>query len=118
MPFIIAVIVLLIPALCYAQAGANLAAGQAKFQQLCATCHGATGKGDGAAAAGLNPRPRNFSDAAYMARRTDADLKKVILEGGPAAGLSALMPPWKTSCSETDIANLIAYIRSLSKGAK
>ncbi len=38
-----------------------LAHGKAQFEQQCASCHGAAGKGDGAAAAGLNPKPRNFT---------------------------------------------------------
>jgi mono/diheme cytochrome c family protein len=94
---------------------ADVAAGKAKFQQLCASCHGATGKGDGAAAAALNPKPRNFSDAAYMKARTDADLKNIIMNGGPAVGKSATMPPWKASLKDADVDNIIAFIRTLSK---
>lgn len=90
-------------------------AGKAKFQMFCASCHGATGKGDGAAAAALNPKPRNFQDTATMGKKTDAHLKKVIQQGGTAVGLSALMPPWGSSLSEQDLANVIAYIRSLGK---
>lgn len=93
----------------------DIAAGKVKYNTLCASCHGATGKGDGAAAAALNPRPRNFQDVAYMGKKTDADLKKVIQKGGAAAGLSPLMPAWGASLTEQDIANVIAYIRSLGK---
>lgn len=89
--------------------------GKTKFQQLCASCHGVSGKGDGAASAALKPKPRNFSDATYMKSRTDADLKKVIMEGGPAVGKSASMPPWKASLQGSDLDNIIAYIRTLSK---
>ncbi len=94
---------------------ADANAGKAKFQQLCASCHGAAGKGDGAAAVALNPKPRNFSDAAYMKTRTDADLKNIILNGGVAAGKSATMPPWKASLQGADVDNIIAFIRTLSK---
>lgn len=94
---------------------ADASAGKAKFQQLCASCHGATGKGDGVASAALNPKPRNLSDAAYMKTRTDADLKNVILNGGAAIGKSASMPPWKASLQGADVDNLIAFIRTLSK---
>jgi mono/diheme cytochrome c family protein len=94
---------------------ADANAGKAKFQQLCASCHGANGKGDGAAAANLNPKPRNLSDAAYMKTRTDADLKNIILNGGPAVGKSATMPPWKASLQAADVDNIIAFIRTLSK---
>ncbi len=90
-------------------------AGKAKYDLFCATCHGATGKGDGVAAAALNPKPRNFQDAASMGKKSDADLSKVIKQGGAAAGLSPIMPPWGSSLSDQEVANVIAYIRSLSK---
>lgn len=95
-------------------AAPDVAAGRTTFQALCASCHGAAGKGDGVAAAGLNPKPRNFQDTAFGASRTDAALKKVILEGGAASGLSPVMPSWKGSLTDQDVVNLIAYIRSLS----
>src|SRR5262249_14443873 len=44
------------------------------FAKRCALCHGAEGHGDGIAARGLNPKPRNFHDLAYMSTRTDAQL--------------------------------------------
>ncbi len=64
-----------------------------KWTTLCASCHGTGGKGDGAAAASLDPKPRSFSDADWQAKVTDDHLAKIIVEGGPAVGLSALMPP-------------------------
>ncbi|OGQ05849.1 MAG: hypothetical protein A2W61_06600 [Deltaproteobacteria bacterium RIFCSPLOWO2_01_44_7] len=96
----------------------DVAAGKAKYNLLCTTCHGATGKGDGAAAAALNPKPRNFQDVAYMSKKTDADLKKVIQQGGAAVGMSPVMPPWGSSLNDQDVANVIAYIRSLGKTGK
>ena len=38
-----------------------LARGKALYDQTCATCHGAQGKGDGPGAGQLNPKPRNFA---------------------------------------------------------
>lgn len=35
------------------------------FAQNCAMCHGAEGKGDGAAGAGLNPKPRNLVEGPW-----------------------------------------------------
>lgn len=37
------------------------ARGKEVFTAQCVVCHGAEGKGDGAAAAALNPKPRNFT---------------------------------------------------------
>ena len=92
---------------------ADVAAGKAKYDQNCVVCHGATGKGDGAAAASLNPKPRNFTDQAYMSKRTDAQLTAVIKSGGAANGLSAMMAPFGTMLSDADIANVVAYVRTL-----
>jgi mono/diheme cytochrome c family protein len=41
-----------------------MAHGKALFAQNCATCHGPEGKGDGPGGAGLNPKPRNFTQQA------------------------------------------------------
>lgn len=90
-------------------AAPDLAAGKAKFQQLCATCHGQVGKGDGPAGAGLNPKPRDLS----ITTKTDAELKTIMTKGGAAAGLSPTMPPMGATLSEPELANVIAFIRSL-----
>jgi mono/diheme cytochrome c family protein len=63
------------------------------LQTRCAPCHGAEGKGDGAAAAALNPKPRNLSDKAWQESVKDDYIEKIIAEGGPAVGKSPLMPP-------------------------
>lgn len=95
----------------WAQTKGDSNAGKAKYNQFCTTCHGAFGKGDGPAAAGLNPKPKDLS----ATKKTDAELKKIIKEGGAANGLSPLMPPWGPALSEQDINNVIVYIRSLGK---
>lgn len=91
---------------------ADMEAGKAKFQQHCAICHGPTGDADSPTAAALDPAPRVLSDAEWQASVDDAYLSKVIREGGPAVGLSPLMVA-QQSLSETDVADIIAYIRSL-----
>jgi len=42
----------------------SLARGAEVYQTNCASCHGALGKGDGPASAGIDPRPTDLSDAA------------------------------------------------------
>ena len=41
-----------------------IAMGKSIFNTTCVSCHGANGKGDGVAASGLNPKPRNFTSKA------------------------------------------------------
>src|SRR5690348_16116981 len=53
----------------------------ARFESLCATCHGANGKGDGPAAANLSVKPRDYTDPAWQASVTDDQLRQIILLG-------------------------------------
>ena len=63
------------------------------FKTRCSTCHGLEGKGDGAAAAALNPKPRSFADKEWHKTVTDEHIEKIIVGGGPSVGKSPLMPP-------------------------
>jgi mono/diheme cytochrome c family protein len=65
---------------------------RALFSNVCAVCHGATGKGDGTASASLNPKPRNYADAAWQKTVTDDEIRKAILLGGAGVGKSMMMP--------------------------
>ena len=82
----------------------------------CAACHGDTGAGDGAAAAALDPKPRNFADAAWQDKVDDAHLTKVILEGGTAVGLSPMMAPNPQLKDKPEVvAALVKKIRGFKK---
>lgn len=95
-------------------ADADVAAGQARFQQLCASCHGATGAADGPASARLRPRPRPLGDASWQSNVDDAYLKLVISRGGPAVGLSPMMIGWDHTLRGEALDDVVAYIRSLA----
>jgi len=84
------------------------------FETICGACHGPEGKGDGPAGAALNPTPADFSNPEFWNdERTDAHLKKVITEGGAAAGKSPLMAPYGGQFEEAEIDALIAHIKTL-----
>lgn len=113
---------LLIPSVSMA---GDVAAGQAKFQTLCVSCHGPEGKGDGptgkALAAAGQPAPRDFSIGGFKLDTdgdgdpgTDADLKNVITKGAMAFGGSPMMAPIQ-GLSDADLDNMVAFIRSLKK---
>src|SRR5262245_26922072 len=96
----------------------NKAAFEARrtFQTICATCHGPGGKGDGTAAANLNPKPRNYTDKAWQASVTDDDIKKIILTGGAAVGKSATMPAQPQLANQPDVVDeLVKIIRGFGK---
>jgi mono/diheme cytochrome c family protein len=91
--FLAAVVVLLGGAAgAHAQTPGSPAAanGKAIYEQRCVQCHGAGGRGDGAAAPVLIPRPRDFTSAKYKLRTTetgslptDDDLIRTIAHGVP-----------------------------------
>jgi mono/diheme cytochrome c family protein len=73
----------------------------------CVSCHGPTGKGDGAAAVALNPKPADWTSSRVQ-DEPDGELFWKISNGrGP-------MPPWK-HLPESDRWAVIRYIRSLKK---
>ncbi|MFT4711281.1 MAG: mono/diheme cytochrome c family protein [Bacteroidia bacterium] len=97
---------------------AVIAAGKASFiANTCASCHGETGNADTPVGMALKPTPRAFSDADWQDSVTDAHIKKVILEGGAANGLNALMVSFKTNFENKDaeLDSVVAFIRSLKK---
>src|SRR5712692_7079762 len=98
-------------------AGGDPKKGKEKYieNMRCSACHGESGHGDGPAAVALNPKPRNFSDCAYMKGRTDAQLANVIKNGGPSEKLSPLMAPFASQLKDNEINDVVAYVRSLCK---
>jgi mono/diheme cytochrome c family protein len=83
------------------------------FTQRCSTCHGASGKGDGAVAAALNPKPRDLSGADWQKSVTDEHIEKIILGGGAAVGKSPMMPPNPDLESKPDV---VRALRQLVRG--
>ena len=93
---------------------ALVAEGKQVYEVNCLVCHGPTGKGDGQAAAALDPKPRNFTDAKYMATRSVEALRNVITEGGQAAGMSPIMIGWKAILKPEQIKAVLAFVQSLA----
>ncbi|MGB5808975.1 MAG: cytochrome c [Polyangiales bacterium] len=84
------------------------------FQARCVTCHGPNGKGDGPGSAALNPKPRDYTSAEWQKSVTDENIAKIIVGGGPAVGLSALMPPNPDLADKPEVvAALVAVVRNL-----
>ena len=85
---------------------------KATFGTVCGTCHGLEGKGDGVAAAGLNPKPAAFGDPEFWKTRDEAHIKKVIKEGGASVGKSPMMAPFGAQFNDEQIAALAAHVMS------
>lgn len=99
-------------------AGAPAGAADVKevYKFYCAQCHGLTGKGDGPnVTKDFGTDPRNFTSAKEMEKLSDADIKNVVLDGGPSASKSELMPPWGKTLAAADVDALVKYLRELCK---
>ena len=57
------------------------------YQGQCASCHGASGRGDGAAGKGLDPAPANFHDAERMRVRSLYGLYNTVTLGVTGTGM-------------------------------
>lgn len=86
--------------------------GQQVYATTCTPCHGTGGKGDGPAAAALNPKPADHTSKEVIGARTDAKLAEIIKMGGGVVGKPTM--PAAPQLSETDVKDVIAYLRQLS----
>ena len=84
--------------------------GKQLYDTNCASCHGAGGKGDGPAGQFLNPKAKDFATA--LKGQGDADITKVIAEGGAAVGKAAIMPAYKGKLSDEDLTAVVQYVKS------
>lgn len=83
----------------------SIALGKKVADANCVSCHGPRGKGDGVAAAALNPKPADWTSAKIKAE-TDGELFWKISTGRGA------MPAW-SFLPENDRWAVVRYIRSL-----
>ena len=91
-----------------AENGAELIKGKKLYNQMCAVCHGAKGKGDGVAGAALNPKPTNFTMANVQAQ-TDGALFWKLSEGRTP------MASYKNTLKEDQRWQLVNYLRTFKK---
>ncbi len=86
----------------------QLAQGEALYQDNCAACHGAEGRGDGPGAANLPASPTNFLNQELMASRSANDLFESV-----QTGVGDAMPAYGDQLTEDEIWSLAAYIRQM-----
>jgi len=82
--------------------------GKANYDKLCASCHGANGKGNPAMAKVMGEKALNIVSKDVQAKKDDA-LLKVIVEG------AGKMPPSGKNLSKQEQNDVLTYTRSLAK---
>ena len=85
--------------------------GKVTYMKICSVCHGASGKGDGVAAAGLTVKPADHTSQ-NVQLQTDGSLFYEMSNG------HAPMPAYKTILTEKQRWQLICYIRTLKPKTK
>lgn len=90
--------------------------GKRIYNQYCVPCHGQYGSGDGTRAysEAFDPMPRNHTNGEYMNKRPQEELFGVIKNGGASKNFSHIMPPWKTILNDSEVADVLSYVRSLA----
>jgi len=89
----------------------TIQAGQQLYQANCTPCHGAAGRGDGPLAAGLSPRPADFTQHMVPGKHTDGQVYLWIKDGFPGTA----MPSWGQRLTETQIWQLVTYLRTFGQ---
>ena len=92
---------------------ASIKNGSTLYRSYCTPCHGDKGKGDGPAAASLNPKPADHTSAMVQAE-SDGALYYKISEGHAHTA----MPPFKSVLTTDQRWAIVNYIRTLSQKSK
>jgi mono/diheme cytochrome c family protein len=95
-------------------AARDVASGKALYGKHCAVCHGEAGRGDGPSAAGFATKPSDLADGRLMNALPDEFLVNLIRRGGPAEGLSPVMPPFGDFLSEAQTLQVVQWLRTIA----
>lgn len=88
----------------------TIRAGEQIYVANCASCHGTGGRGDGPAGGALDPPPADLTYHMRPGKHTDGQIFLWVRDGYP---LNATMPAWGDTLSETEIWQLITYLRTI-----
>lgn len=91
----------------------DFARGRELYTVHCASCHGATGQGDGPAAKGLEPAPVDFTDSERRAQLSPYRAHNTVTFGVEGTSMASF-----AHLSDADRWSLAFYVLALGHGAK
>jgi mono/diheme cytochrome c family protein len=94
---------------------ASLKNGQEIFTVACQPCHGPIGNGKGVMAT-KNPPPADLTDDKWDFGSTDGEIFDIIMNGAPKE--KTVMKGQKGKLQDTEVWNLVNYVRELGKKQK
>jgi mono/diheme cytochrome c family protein len=83
-----------------------------QYRALCAVCHGPEGRGDGPAAAGLNPRPPSFHSPTFL-ERTPRGVSFWVIQHGLAGTPRRSGMPAFPALSDEQVWAMVEYLKRL-----
>jgi cbb3-type cytochrome c oxidase subunit III len=89
-----------------AMSAESITAGKRVYTRMCGRCHGPEGKGDGTAASAAVP---DLTDAQWDYGGSDGEIFSVVHDG-----VSADMDGYAARLSDTEIWNVVNYVRSVA----
>jgi mono/diheme cytochrome c family protein len=96
----------------------SVKAGAGLYAKHCAPCHGPNGLGNGRLAAGMaayGARPSDLTDDTWQHGGSEGEIFTLIRDG---LGSDSQMPAYATRLSDSDIWQVVQFVRSLSGPAK
>lgn len=96
-------------ALAFTAAASYAAPASENWENSCASCHGADGKGQ--TKQGKKLKVKDYTDAKLQTELKDEEMVKAILDGVKGENGKERMKGFKEELSEQDAKDLVAYIR-------
>ena len=87
----------------------SIETGKQNYQNLCSSCHGDLGHGDGPASKALSEAPSNINDGLNSWFETETELIDTVLNGNEG------MPAWGSVLSEQQVKDIFVYIREINQ---
>ena len=92
----------------------DITAGKRIYDDVCAACHGPSGRLADDSPLRATMTPADFTDPLFNSREATRDWHMVVTHGGHAMGLPGQMPAQGQALTEQDVKNVVAYVKTLA----